>query len=83
MKVVRIDREGAHFGRRDDGPGLVPTPVQFRLHAEARRGLRVADQFHERFKRHERAAPRVLREVAEESVLDLVPLARAGGKCDT
>jgi len=39
MKLVRIDREGAHLGRRDHDPCLVPTLVQFRFHAQPGRAL--------------------------------------------
>ena len=80
MKLVRIDREGAHLGRRDHDPCLVPTLVQFRFHAQPGGRLRVPDQCHERFKGHEGAAPPVFREVTEEPVLNLVPLARARWK---
>ena len=75
-----MQRDGAQFGRGDLDAGAIPALVQLRAHAQPRRGAGVANQIDDRFELPERAAPPVRRDVTEEPMLDLVPLARARWK---
>src|SRR5437879_6442929 len=77
MKHMGMQREVAHFGAGDHTARRVPSLVQLRLHPQAGRGARVADQIDHGLKGAERTASPVFRDVAEEAMLDLVPLAGA------
>lgn len=58
----------------------VPILVQFSVDREPFRRCGVADQVDHHFMTHQRAAAPVLRDVAEHSMLDLVPFAGAWRK---
>ena len=73
MKGVRVQREVAHFSFGDDEAGLIASFIEFGLDAQTGGRARVADQFDEGLEGAERTPAPVLRDVAEESVLDLVP----------
>ena len=77
MKGVRVQREVAHFSFGDDEAGLIASFIEFGLDAQTGGRARVADQFDEGLEGAERTPAPLLRDVAEESVLDLVPFARA------
>ena len=70
--------QGSHLGGRDNKACLVATLVELRLDAEAGRGAGVANEFDDRLEGLQWTAAPVLSDVAEEPMLDLVPLARAG-----
>src|SRR4051812_21031056 len=78
MKDVWVQGELAHFGLGDDDTGLIASLIELGLDAQAGGRTRVADQFDQRLEAVERTPAPVLRDVAEEAVVDLVPLARAG-----
>ena len=61
-------------------PGRILPSVELRLHAKPRRRSRVADAVDNGFVGRQRSPTPVRRDVAEKSVLDLVPFARAGGE---
>ena len=77
MKGVRVQSELAHVGLGDDDAGLIPSLIEFGLDAQPGGRARVPDEFDEGLEGAERTAAPVLRDVAEESVLDFGPLARA------
>ena len=74
-------RAGARRGRAsqlgDDEAGLIASLIELGLDAQPRGRAGVADQVDEGFEGAERTAPPVLRDVAEEPMLDLVPFAGA------
>ena len=80
MEGVRTEGEAAHFGQGHDEAGLVAALVESRAHAETGGGAGMADQRDEGLEGAERTPTPVLRDVTEQPVLDLVPLARAGRK---
>src|SRR5206468_12439155 len=73
MKHMGMQREVAHFGAGDHTARRVPSLAQLRLHPQAGRGARVADQIDHGLKGAARTASPVLLDVAEEAMLDLVP----------
>ena len=75
---MRVKREFAHFRAGDDMTRRVAPLVQLRLHPQAGRRARVADQVDDGLKGAEGTASPVLRDVTEQAMLDLVPLAGAG-----
>src|SRR6266481_6766520 len=80
MEVVPLDPELTHLLRRDLPTRRVPTPVDRCCDDEAATVRGVADQTHHCFIGAEWLAAPVHRDEREETVFDLVPLARAGGK---
>src|SRR5438876_7458005 len=74
MKRMRVQREVAHFRAGDHTARRVATRVQLRLHSQAGHCARVADEIDHGLKGAEGTASPVLRDVAEEAMLDLVPL---------
>ena len=70
-----VQRQASHLGLRDHDTRGVGPLVQLGLDAKAGGGARVANELHERLKGPERLAAPVLRDVAEEAMLNLVPLA--------
>src|SRR5215217_2540895 len=71
----------AHRGELRVGHGHafgVQPAIQLRSNAESRPTPRRADETDDRRQVHQRGAPPVHRDVGEQPVLDLVPLARAG-----
>src|SRR5512138_11981 len=77
MEGVRMQRQVTHLGRSDDDAGLIASLIELRLDAESGSRSRVTDQLDEGLDGPERTSAPVLRDVAEEPMLDLVPLARA------
>ena len=77
MKGVRVQGEVAHLGLGDDDAGFIASLIELGLEAQPGGRAGVPDEFDEGFEGAERTPAPVLRDVAEESVLDLVPLARA------
>src|SRR5829696_10165967 len=77
MKGVRVQGEVAHLGRGDDDAGFIASLIELGVDAQPAGRTRVSDEFDEGLEGPERTPAPVLRDVAEESVLDLVPLARA------
>ena len=80
MKDVRVQGEVAHLSLRDDEAGLIASLIQLGFDAQPRGGAGVADELDEGLEGAQRTPPPVLRDVAEQPVLDLVPLARARRK---
>ena len=78
-----MESQAAHLREGDDHTGLVAALVEFGADAETSDGAGMADQRDQRLEGAKRTPAPVLRDVAEQPVLDLVPLARAGGKCET
>src|SRR5271155_1443806 len=78
MERIQMQGEVAHLGTRDDAAGRVASLVQLGFDAQACRGRGVTDQLHDGFEGAEGTATPVLGNVAEQTVLYLVPLARAG-----
>src|SRR6266508_2183650 len=76
VELVRVQSKIAHLSFRDLNAGSVFSGVELGLYAQARGGAGVPDQLDERFERSQWLAPPVLRDVTEEPMLDLVPLAR-------
>ena len=75
MKGVRVQGEVAHLSLGDDEAGLIATLIELGPDAQPGGRTRVADQLDEGLEGTERTPAPVLRDVAEEPVLDLVPLA--------
>ena len=69
--------EVAHLRLGDDEAGLIASLIELGLDAQPGGRAGVADQLDEGLEGAERTPAPVLRDVAEEPVLDLVPLARA------
>src|SRR5215203_6154654 len=65
-----------HLGTRHDHTRPVPSLVQSGSDPQAGDGARVADEGHHRLERAQRSTAPVLRDVAEEAMLNLVPFAR-------
>jgi len=80
VKGVLAEVDGPHVCVADDLARGISPLVELGLDAKAGRCARVPNQFDHGFPGAERLAAPVLRDVAEEAVLDLVPLARPGGK---
>src|SRR3954466_15009224 len=77
MKQVGMKGQAAHLRARDHHAGRVPPLVQLGLDAQSGGGARVPNQGDDSLEGAERTAAPVLRDVAEEPMLDLVPLAGA------
>ena len=80
VKLIGNQRDGVHLRLGHRHAGRVQTGVEFRLYLKPGLGSCVADAVDDGLVGRQRGAPPVRRDVAEESVLDLVPLARAGGE---
>ena len=72
-----MQREALHFGAWNDDARGVAAFVELGFDSQAGGGPGVPDQGHHGFERAQRAPAPVLRDVTEQAVLDLVPLARA------
>ena len=77
---LSVLRERLHHVVAHSTPLLVGTIVKYGFDPQTSRCRRGAGHRDDHFKRPERCAAPVLRDVAEHAVLDLVPLARAGRK---
>ena len=77
MKRMRVQREVVHLRAGDNAARRVASLVQFGFDAQTGGRAGVADQLDHRLEGAERTAAPILRDVAEEAMLDLVPLARA------
>src|SRR3954469_5015098 len=80
MKSSLLDRESFHLRRLDLPTNWIAPSIQPCLHAQSSVRSRIADEVDHRFVGRQRPTTPVLRNVAEEPVLDLVPLARARGE---
>src|SRR5580658_3952834 len=78
MEAVWLEVETRDLVVGDFDRFLVPVAVERGLDAQPRPCPRAPDQAHDRLDALQRSATPVLGDVAEHSVLDLVPLARAG-----
>ena len=79
VEAPRPDRESTHRGVGNFYLRTIAAAVQFRLHLEAVGGRGVGDQAYDGLVIDERSPAPILRDMREEAVLDLVPLAGAGG----
>src|SRR5437868_6009627 len=77
MEASLLDRESFHLRRLDLLANRIAPTIQSSLHAQPSLRSRIADEVDHRFVGRQRPTTPVLRDVAEEPVLDLVPLARA------
>jgi hypothetical protein len=77
VKSVRVQGEVAHLGLGDHEAGLIASLIELGFDAQPGSRSGVADQLDEGLEGAERTPPPVLRDMAEESMLDLVPFARA------
>src|SRR5580658_3763659 len=80
MKGVSDDIEVVHLGVRDFDAGGVGSCVELRFDAEPRSGAHAPDQLDDGLVIDQRSSSPVFGDVAEESMLDLVPLGGAGRK---
>ena len=80
MKVVWNKSQGLHIGVRNLDSERIRTRVEFRFHRETGRRPHVANELHDRLVIEQRSPTPVLRDVADESVLNLVPFGRPGRK---
>lgn len=71
---MATQREFIHRGLRDPRAGLVLAGVELDLDPQAFRGSGIADRFHVCLKGPQRLSAPILGDVAEEAMLDLVPL---------
>ena len=78
VKLIGNQRDGVHLRLGHRHAGRVLTAVEFRLYLKPGLSSCVADAVDDGLVGRQRGATPVRRDVAEESVLDLVPLARAG-----
>jgi hypothetical protein len=58
-------------------PGAIPSFVQLGLYTEASHRARVPDELYDRFEGTQGTPPPILRDMAEQAMFNLVPLARA------
>ena len=77
-QLIGNQRDGVHLRLGHRHAGRVLTPVEFRLYLKPGLSSCVADAVDDGLVGRQRGATPVRRDVAEESVIDLVPLARAG-----
>ena len=77
MEGVAFDVEGRHFGVADLDAFLVCVGVEFAADGQAVLGRGRRDQLDDRRPTGERPTAPVLGDVAEQAVLDLVPLCAA------
>ena len=80
MEVFALDPNGVKFLVRDLDSAFVASGVQCRFDFQAGLGGGAANQFHDQVVADQRPATPVLRHMAEETMLDFVPLAGAGWK---
>ena len=78
MEFVAFDRYVGEFFIGDFDSRLVRVFVKLGANAQTRLGCHAADQVHYDLASQQRAASPVVGDVAEHSMLDLVPLAGAG-----
>src|SRR5258708_25094722 len=78
MELVALNVEAFHLGVADFDAFLVGSRVECALYFETGFGRGCGDQFDDGQPIRERSAAPVLRDVAEQTLLDLVPLRRAG-----
>src|SRR5437879_13880532 len=81
MKSMRFQLDRGHFGVGDRLSLRIPSAVEFAADAEPRGGAGRANQTDDHGETHERlAAPVGAADVREESMFDLIPLARSRRK---
>jgi len=80
VKRVADDVEVVHVGVRDGDPLGVGSCVELRFDSEPGGRAYATDRLHDGLVIDQGSSSPVLGDVAEESVLDLVPLGRAGRK---
>ena len=78
MERIALDVERLHLGIADFDALLVGRGIERALDFQAGLGCRRGDQLDDGETIRQRAATPGLRDVAEQAVLDLVPLRRAG-----
>src|SRR5271154_5366863 len=78
MEGVAFDVEGRHFGVADSDALFIGIGVEFAADRQSRLGCGRRDQLDDRRPAGERPATPILRDVAEQAVVDLVPLGCAG-----
>src|SRR5688572_10043167 len=76
VKVTASQRQALHVGLRDLDSGGIAILVQPRLDAEPLAGSCASDEVDDRLEARQGLSSPVLRDVAEEPVFDLIPLAR-------
>ena len=77
---MRLEIEFCEFGAGDHASGEVLPTAQTSLNREVRRRLGSSDETNNGFETYEGATSPIHRDVREETVSDLVPLARAWGE---
>ena len=77
MKSRWLNGQGGHFVIRHPDPGLIAVPIESCLDFQSLPGRGAYDQIHHDFPTDQGTSSPVGRDVAEHSVLDLVPLARS------
>ena len=75
---LKLWANGVHFGLGDLDPSRVGLGVGFGVHGQSGAGRGGADEVDDDLMAGEWAASPVHRDVGEQAVLDLVPLARTG-----
>ena len=75
MEVGRFEFELCHFDIGDFDAGLIAVGVERCLDGKASVGGRICNQVDDNIMTNQRLAPPVLRDMAEEAMLDLVPFA--------
>src|SRR5580658_5610736 len=76
MELVSLELKAGELLIADLDPGVVMTFIQGRLHDQPAPCRRAGDEVDDHLTAHQRLTPPVLRDEAEQPVLDLVPLAR-------
>ena len=74
------ERDGGHLGRIWFLACIVEGLIALRFHLQPRVSGGGRDEFHDDFVTHQRFSPPILGDVAEEPMLDLVPLAGRWGE---
>jgi len=80
LERIAMQRECFHLLLGNQGSGRVEALVELGLHAKPRFGSGVADQVDNALAGAQRLAAPVARDMAEQAMLDLVPLAGPGRK---
>jgi len=80
VKSVRSESDRFHLGIGDLAPFFVAAGVEFALHFEPGPCRRCCDEIDHSLIRSQRFAPPVERDEREQTMFDLVPLARARRK---
>jgi hypothetical protein len=77
VEFMLMQLERLHLRLLDDHSGRISRAVQLGLDAQSSDRTRMADELDHGLEGSQRLAPPVLRDVAEQPVLDLVPLCAA------